>query len=318
MQSGSKRDDRVCVIIVSFNGMKWIDRCIQSLEQSGPEITIVMVDNGSTDGTTQHVRKNYPNVEITVNRHNLGFGAANNLALISAYHSGFDYFFLLNQDAWIEDGVLFKLVHSLKNNLAFGIVSPIHFNGKGTDYDVMFLQYVLDKLPNERFLDRGVESDICRIDYVNAAAWLISRKCIEKVGLFHPLFYHYGEDDNYIQRLHMKGLELGLVSNTYVYHDREDRGYNELKDSPKRFYQRESLRALLHPESELNGRLKYKKGIGLATSVSRKRSFLFKVWFYFWAFSRHSLNVFLRWRFRKNGYPGLYILPKEHQSKVYR
>lgn len=60
---------------------------------------------------------------------------------------------------------------------------------------------------------------------VNAAAWLVSAACIKKVGGFDRLlFTHYGEDDNYCQRLEYHGFELIVNSQAIIYHDRENRG----------------------------------------------------------------------------------------------
>lgn len=68
---------------------------------------------------------------------------------------------------------------------------------------------------------KNVKSSIYEADFVNAAAWLISRHCIGKVGGFNPSFFHYGEDDNYVQRLKFHSFKLGVLPTANIFHDRE-------------------------------------------------------------------------------------------------
>jgi len=91
---------KVSVIIVSYNFEQWIDRCLGSLRRSTSPISVIVVDNGSKDKTTQIIEKNYPEVHLIKTGANLGFGKANNIGIRYAMEQGADYFFLLNQDAW--------------------------------------------------------------------------------------------------------------------------------------------------------------------------------------------------------------------------
>ena len=59
--------------------------------------------------------------------------------------------------------------------------------------------------------------------YVNCAAWLVSKECIRKVGGFDPLFFHYGEDENYCQRVHYHGYKIGVSTIAKIRHDRDER-----------------------------------------------------------------------------------------------
>ncbi|NNK80925.1 MAG: glycosyltransferase family 2 protein, partial [Flavobacteriales bacterium] len=65
--------------------------------------------------------------------------------------------------------------------------------------------------------------DVYTLPFVNAAAWFIPRQTLEKIGGFDPLFSHYGEDDNFCQRLRFHGVKLGLVTDCFVRHDRAER-----------------------------------------------------------------------------------------------
>jgi GT2 family glycosyltransferase len=213
-------------IVVTYNGRKWLDKCIYSLVNSSVSNNIIVVDNGSSDGTPETIRQNFPEVEIIETHQNLGFGKANNIGLKKAYDAGADYVFLLNQDAWVEPDGIEKLVEAARLQPEYGIVSPIHLNGSGEKLDKNFLSYILPQNCLDLFSDmvaRKLKNKIYRMTFVNAAGWLISRKTIAMGGGFNPLFFVYCEDDNYIHRLRFHGLDVGIFPHTNIYHDREDR-----------------------------------------------------------------------------------------------
>jgi GT2 family glycosyltransferase len=74
-----------------------------------------------------------------------------------------------------------------------------------------------------------------RHGFVNAAAWMMTRECVEKVGGFSPSFFHYGEDDNYTQRLQFHKLKLGVLPTSRIYHDREQRPPSKFFESGETF-----------------------------------------------------------------------------------
>lgn len=210
---------KVFIIIVTYNGMRWIKQCLDSCKG----FEVIIVDNASTDGTQDFVISNYPKFHLICQDHNLGFGQANNLGIKYALERAADYVFLLNQDAYILNDCIEKLVETSIAKTEYGILSPIHLNGSGDKLDKGFSHYLeYDKNPefySDTVLNHRMKS-VYQIPFVNAAAWLVSRSCIEKVGLFDPIFYHYGEDINYCQRLNYYGFKTGVVPHTYVKHDR--------------------------------------------------------------------------------------------------
>ena len=217
---------KVVVIVVTHNGIKWIDTCMSSLLKSTIAPNIIVVDNKSEDGTSDFLFKTYTQVEIVVNNQNPGFGKANNIGIKKAFEDGADFIFLLNQDAWVEEDTIEKLINVAEKHPEYGIVSPIHMNGKGAALDFRFSHYIspakCPKLVSDTFLNK-TKNDIYETQFVNAAAWLISRQCIETIGGFNPIFHMYGEDDNYIHRAHYHGFKVGIYPFAKIYHDREDK-----------------------------------------------------------------------------------------------
>ncbi|MBC8034681.1 MAG: glycosyltransferase family 2 protein [Chitinophagaceae bacterium] len=211
-------------IIVTYNGMQWIERCLDCLLKSELQTHVVIVDNGSGDGTVDFIKARYPSVELIETGKNLGFGQGNNIGLRSALQNNADYVFLLNQDAYIQPQTIAELVKAHISHPEFGILSPVHLNGTGANFDDHFYQYLLksdikDMISSCLIKDEKHHS-IISTPFVNAAAWLISKDCLTKTGGFDPIFFHYGEDDNYAQRVLFKKFKIGILPASRVIHDR--------------------------------------------------------------------------------------------------
>jgi GT2 family glycosyltransferase len=219
---------KIFTIIVTYNGMQrnWIQKCMDSLLVSSVKTKIIVIDNGSVDGTIDFIKKNYPQADLIIANGNLGFAKANNIGIKKACEQGADYVFLLNQDAWIKKNTLTELFNIFKQMPDAGIVSSIHLNGDKTNLDKGFLSYILHQnTPNyisDLYFNRL--KNCYETQFINAAAWLISRECIENIGGFDTsIFYHYGEDVNYCQRVLYHGFKIYITTNTSICHDREER-----------------------------------------------------------------------------------------------
>ena len=209
---------KVLVIIVSYNFERWITRCLGSLRLSEHPVDTVVIDNASQDQTIQRIKQDYPEIRLVESKTNLGFGRANNIGMEIALSEGYTHVFLLNQDAWIEPTTIGTLVTLSQQQPSYGILSPVHLTGKGDKPDPGFGHYAqiqsLDQLPNK---------DLITIPFVNAAFWMIPTDVLKKIGGFCPLFHHYGEDKDFVNRLHYHQYELGYSPKVSGNHDREYR-----------------------------------------------------------------------------------------------
>lgn len=241
----------VYVIIVTYNAMKWIDKCLNSLSSSTINSIPVIIDNNSKDDTVNYLKTNYPGVHVIENKENRGFGQANNQGIEYAYVHGASHFFLLNQDAWVEPDAIEKLIY-IQDSYDFAIVSPIHMNGNGNLMDYSFFyKIVIDEINREYVSDlcNGTLKAYYKAEKINAAAWLLSRRTIDTLGGFDPAFFHYGEDGNYCQRVKYHGEEIVFVPNSFIHHDRERQGNIQV------YNKNSTLMALMYEYSDINKKL---------------------------------------------------------------
>ena len=220
---------KILTIIVAYNFERWIDRCLGSLRQSELRPDVVVIDNASQDHTVQLIESRYPEVRLIKSKENLGFGRANNLGMRMALEEGYEAVFLLNQDAWIDAKVLGTLSELSKRYPRYGILSPVHLTGSGKMLDAGFAGYAGLSPSAELKTDTAEENSLyppIELPFVNAAFWMIPISVLRQTGGFCPLFHHYGEDVDYVNRLHHFGYQIGYSPCVQGYHDREYRPVN--------------------------------------------------------------------------------------------
>lgn len=226
--------EKILVIIITYNAMNWAEKCLNSLRNSNIPVDVLIIDNGSNDGTQEFIKNSYPEVQLIQSPINLGFGKANNIGLQKVLDDNYDFAYLLNQDAWILPDTLEKLVNAYHSNNGYEVLSPMQMEANEYKLDYNFATNVIGNLQNISpqiisDLYTGQLESIYEVKFVMAAHWLISRKCIEQVGGFSPTFPHYGEDDNYLNRVYYWNFKAGIVPSSTAVHDRENRTANKEK-----------------------------------------------------------------------------------------
>lgn len=231
---------KITTIIVTYNSLKngWISTCLDSLKKSSRLTDIIIVDNNSTDNTCSFILERYPEIFLISSEENLGFGKGNNLGISEALKRGADFVFLLNQDTIVSENTIELLLQSALKNKDFAILSPIHFNYSGTDLEYYFNYFM--RIKNTPYFLRdhilNTKREIYETKFVNAAAWFISAGIFEEIGGFDPIFHHYGEDDNYCQRVLFHKYKIGIVPNCFINHDSDERKRTDsYKNSPQYF-----------------------------------------------------------------------------------
>lgn len=247
---------KTLVIIVTYNGMRWIEKCLRSLEESIEKVDVFLIDNNSSDNTLSFVKNNFPSVIVRESKENLGFGRANNVGMKYALDNGYDFVLLLNQDAYVFPETISLLIAAADE---LGIYSPIHLNGDGIHFDNNFRSNTLIYSKDNNFFDdcySGTLKKKYNVRSVNAACWFLPVDLLQKVGGFDPLFFHYGEDSNYYFRMKYHGYNYYIVPESKVIHDRGDYG------NKSTYKKGQIYRNLLLASSDIN-----QKALGLLSSI---------------------------------------------------
>ena len=200
---------RVLVIVVTHNGMRWLQRCLSSVTAD-----LYVWDNASTDGSADYVAENFPQAVLVRSAENLGFSIPNNKGFEYAIREGYDYVYLLNQDAWLEPGALEMLVASAQVHPEYGVLSPLQMTDGYKGLDRQFAKW---------YSGSGADAPE-PVPFIMAAHWLVPVRVVEKIGPFEEeLFPLYGQDGEWCRRLHFCGLKVGVVPEARAVHDRQYR-----------------------------------------------------------------------------------------------
>ena len=244
-------------IIVTYQGERYIQTCIESVRKNDPDAEIWVYDNNSTDRTRSILSG--LGVKYSSGPKNIGFGAANNIGLGYFLRSTHSHCFLLNQDAYITADTL--QAYDLASIQPHSIIAPLQLTGDGVNFDKKFRDRYLNHeyCPNfysDHYFGRLM--DLYPLEFAPAAAWIMPKEVVERVGGFSPTFFHYGEDDNYVQRCHYHGIALYLAPKAIVLHDRQDRTPDPVHMAEKVTRRRRLLLKLSNPNrngAELRSRV---------------------------------------------------------------
>lgn len=302
--SGIKRrhsEKRILTIIVTYNGEKWIRRCIPPLLTPVQSYTdIICIDNASSDATLDMLSELYPHVLVNKQSSNLGFGKACNIGLEHARRNNYDYVLLLNQDAEISQDSITELIDIAESQPHIGIISPIHLNDEGR-IDKLFLSCLCNDPCLQIFSDlltRKFVNNFYHVKFVNAAVWLLSKRCIKKVQTFDPIFPHYGEDDDFASHVRESGMKIAIAPSVFAIHHRsQDEKTRPQESSFQSQKNREHVRFLLQYKRLSGGKLRryfYLFRYFIAEAITRVLLLEIKELQYtttgFWRFTFYSLR----------------------------
>jgi GT2 family glycosyltransferase len=213
---------KVVVVIPNWNGELGLKRCIDSLVAQTQAAHIIMVDNGSTDGSYWFVEKNYPQVEIIRHTKNKGYAGGVNPGFKRAMEENAWYVAPFNNDAVADPEWLENLVKFLDTNPNYGIATPKVASSDGKHLDSTGDYYTNWGLPYPR--GRG-ETDIRKYDSQteifggSGAASLYRVSMLREIGLLDEDFFAYYEDVDISFRAQLAGWKVAYVPQSIVYHE---------------------------------------------------------------------------------------------------
>ena len=225
----------IFAVVVTWRGLRWYDRCLGSLRCNG--IQPIVVDNASGDGSVEYIREHFPETIVLPQEENLGFAKANNIGIRYALDHGADYVLLLNQDAWLNGSdAIGKMIRTFNDNPSAGIVCPINMNGRNCEMEKEYATDMPGDFVSDMFINKM--KDHYKVNYINAAVWLMNSTCIRTVGGFDTsMFVHYGEDNNYCQRVIYHGFDILIDTTCTACHDTESRAVSKKEYRSRSFKQ---------------------------------------------------------------------------------
>jgi len=224
------------VCIVNWNSGDFLPSCVESVYDGmeGLEFEVIIVDNGSTDGSASEIGRLFPGATIIEHGRNEGFAAANNLAID---RSSGRYLLFLNPDTLADPGSIERMVSYLDEEAATGVLGcKLYHPATGSvessarmnpdPLPLLWNLIYLDRLfPTNRVFGRyrmshRSEDERREVDWVTGACMLARREAVESVGGFDALFFMYCEDIDICYRIKANGWKVYYLPEARVGHYR--------------------------------------------------------------------------------------------------
>lgn len=211
----------VSIIIANYNGKKWLKDCLGSLtsQKFNKPFEIILVDDASTDGSAEYVKKNFPQVQVITLHEEKGYTGANNIGV--EYARG-DYVIFVNPDTRVEKDWLKELVKTIESNSRVGAAQskllfldePKHIQSAGNFIDFYGNVYIRGIMEE----DKGQFDKNDVISYASGCALIIRRDFFRKIGMFDPAYFVYSEDADLSWRIWLAGYKVMFACKSVVYH----------------------------------------------------------------------------------------------------
>lgn len=212
---------KVSVVVLTYNNWMFTKACLYSLAQFTryPNWELILVDNGSTDGTPQHLQAyagTDPRARVILHDSNLGFAAGNNAGMRVA--DG-EFVVVLNNDTYVTEGWLHGLLRHMRRDERLGLVGPVTNNiGNEARIDIHYADMTEMARAARRYTDAHLHQRLP----INVTAFfcvMIRRTVLDAIGLLDERFGQgYFEDDDYCRRARDAGFEVAVAEDVFVHH----------------------------------------------------------------------------------------------------
>ncbi|HEX6387743.1 MAG TPA: glycosyltransferase family 2 protein [Anaerolineae bacterium] len=195
----------VCVVVLNYNGRHHLEYCLPGIAATRYQpLQIIVVDNASTDGSTEYIRQNYSNVLLIESATNRGWSGGNNLGIVWALARGAKYIALVNNDVrvaanWVDIAVQLMEADPRTGIIGFQVFEPPH--------DVGFDQAVA----------RWSEIETREVSPVSGLAMFVRASLFKQLGLIDEAFFAYAEDNDFERRVRKAGYRV-VTTNVPIWH----------------------------------------------------------------------------------------------------
>jgi GT2 family glycosyltransferase len=215
----------VSIIVLNWNGLADTLACLESLSQLDyPSIHVVVIDNGSNDGSPDIIRRTYPEVQLFEAGENLGYVGGNNLGLDYACSRNSVYALLLNNDTVVAPEFLRKMVEFAETDPRIGVVGPTIYYAEVEDV-IWSAGGKLDRRTGLTLLDGMDEIDLGQfgeaprqVDFVTGCALMVKTAVIKDVGKLDSRFFAYFEENELCVRVTRAGYKIYHIPGARIWH----------------------------------------------------------------------------------------------------
>lgn len=222
----NSENTKLSVIIVNYNAGDYLYNCIKYLHEDEKllDLDIWLIDNASVDGSLGKIAENFPEVRIIKNDQNIGYSAANNIALRQIKN---EYILMLNPDCYASINTLRSMLKFMRDNekvgaatckveKADGSIDWASHRGFPTPWTA-FLYYVLGLDSRYHLTDRNMDA-AHEVDAISGAFFMTRKSVLDKVGLFDEDYFLYAEDLDLCFRIQQAGFKIMYVPSVSIVH----------------------------------------------------------------------------------------------------
>jgi GT2 family glycosyltransferase len=215
------------IVLVCWNNKAYLDPCLQSLYEGGlsSSFDVVVVDNGSTDGSQGMLREKYPEVQLIQNDNNVGLSRASNQGILATRGK---YVLLLNNDTLVNGLALNAFVQQLDNTPTAGAVGGKLLNGDGSfqagyaNFSTLMEEFLMATGLGDKFYDgfpshKNSETEKI-VGWLSSACLLIRRKALDQIGLLDESYFIYGDEADLQFRLKKAGWKVYYLPSATTIH----------------------------------------------------------------------------------------------------
>lgn len=221
---------KVVTVVLSFNSRKYIEDCLRSLKGN----KVVVVDAGSTDGSSEFIVEKFPELKLIVVKENLGYAGGNNLGIKYALESGADLIWVVNPDIVVAPDALSEAMKAMTDNVAV-VASKVYFAagfefhkekykkndlgkviwyaGADNDWDNVYAKHW-----GINEVDKGQFNKKKEIGYATGSSMLLRSEVLKKTGLIDEKYFMYYEENDLCQRIKKAGYKLIYAPQSIVRH----------------------------------------------------------------------------------------------------
>lgn len=197
----------VDIIVITFNGLRFLERCFKAIERTNyPNYRVILVDNGSEDGSADFVATEFPYCHVIRTGKNLGFAGGNNVALRLALERGTNFVVLLNDDAfvcdpeWLSKAVSVATADPWVGMIGFEVVKPPSNNDSMVTYPSV-----------------QQASPVRPVSRIDGCSLFIRTSVLRRIGLLDEIYFMYDEEDDLEMRACVAGYSLVAINSVVVH-----------------------------------------------------------------------------------------------------